>query len=238
MKVIPEEDVLLHGSIAEWEKFIANDRSPTGLDIYPDIFHNGILFPLQRMRETEMMIAMARTINPKRVMEIGSDKGGSFYHWVKAFSPEKAIAIEIRGIPFEESFPRAFPDTQFFFAADSSYDPEIVRAVSRFIGPGFLDCIFIDGDKGGFMKDVQSYLPMVRRGGLIFLHDVTEVESAREAMRFCEREYRMRTEVFVDTSEYDEIHRRELSGIPPADAYEGWFRYWKRSSCGVGVIHV
>src|SRR5688572_5725105 len=176
-----------------WEKFLSEERQD-GLDVYPEIFHDGILFPLQRMRETEKMIAMARTVKPSVVMEIGSDKGGSFYHWVKGLIPTKAIALEIRGIPFAEAFQKAFPDTRFFFGDDSSYDPVIVDAVWHFLNGDKIDCLFIDGDKHGFSKDVAAYLPMMRQGGMIFLHDVTEVLNAQETMeRYAKKGYRTET---------------------------------------------
>jgi cephalosporin hydroxylase len=58
------------------------DRMP-GLDLYTEIFDHPWLFPLQRKAEMAAMMKLARSIEPKTVMEIGSDKGGSFYHWVK-----------------------------------------------------------------------------------------------------------------------------------------------------------
>lgn len=237
MKAIPESDVLLHASIAEWDKFLATDKAPSGQNIYPNVFHNGILFPLQRMRETEAMIKLARMFNPRVVMEIGSDKGGSFYHWVKGFTPAKAIAVELRGIPFADSFPKAFPDTRFYFVDDSSYTLGTIAKVKAFLGEDTIDCLFIDGDKGGFVKDVQAYMPMMRKGGLMLLHDVQDVVNAQDAMRWAQK-HGHRTQVILDTSEYDEIAARERAEFPPADSYEGWFRTWKRTSCGVGVIHV
>jgi predicted O-methyltransferase YrrM len=225
------------GIVEAWEKFLERDDAPYGCDIYPEIFQHGILFPLQRMRETEKMIAMARRIEPRVVMEIGSDKGGSFYHWVKAFCPDVAIAIEIRGVPFYFPFLKHFINMDCFFSDRSSYDPETVAIVDKDLAGRQIDVLFIDGDKSAFDKDVEAYLPMVRKGGLIFLHDIQIEPNARRALRICERKGH-RIETIVDTSEYDEIEKRERAGLPPASSYEGWFRIWKRTSCGVGVIHV
>src|SRR5688572_15874409 len=105
-----------------------------------------MLFPLQRMREMEKMLTLAGEANPKVVMEIGDDKCCSLYHWVKAFSPEVAIAIEFRGLPFADSFRRAFPQTEQFYSEESSYDPETVGAVRAFLAGRQIDVLFIDGD--------------------------------------------------------------------------------------------
>lgn len=221
-----------------WDRFMELNRDlESGRDVYPEIFENGWLFPLQRMRETAKMIAMARTIYPKTVMEIGSDKGGSFFHWVKGLRPSKAIAIEIRGIPFAESFRTAFPKTEFYFAGGaSSYEPAQVRAVRMFLDEEKIDCLFIDGDKSAVDKDFAAYLPMMRNGGLVFIHDIVDDIEPRRVFNRLKAQYK--TQQIVDTSEYDAIEARELEGLTIATAYEGWFRVWKRTSCGVGVVYV
>lgn len=225
------------GIVEAWDRFLAEDHEPFGDNIYPKVFEHPMLFPLQRMRETEAMIAMARKVNPSVVMEIGSDKGGSFYHWVKAFIPDSAIAIEIRGVPFADAFKRSFPMTDFLMLEGSSYAPEIVGAVEQYLGGERIDCLFIDGDKRGFGKDVMAYMPMMRPGGLIFLHDVQDIAEAKAAIAAWGSTGR-KTEILLDTSEYDAIESREREGLPISSGYEGWFRIWKRTSCGVGVIHV
>lgn len=233
-KTIPESDVILHASIAEWKRFLAKDENPDGIHIFENIFSNGLLMPLQRKNELRKMLELAATVNPKIVMEVGSDKGGSFYHWVKAFRPEKAIAIEIRGVPFAETFPAAFPYTKFLCLPESSYTLGSIARVKGFLGEDLIDCLFIDGDKCAFDKDVAAYLPMMRKGGLMFLHDVQDVPNAQETMAKYSKTHR--TQTIYDVSEFDAIEARMKSGLPPADCYEDWFRVWKRTSCAVGVI--
>jgi Predicted O-methyltransferase len=221
----------------EWEKLFRNESSrAAGQDLYPEIFANSYLMPLQRKAEMRKMLAKARMVSPSVVMEIGSDKGGGFYHWVKAFLPSKAIAIEYRGVPFAPAFESAFPSTKFLCIEGSSYDTKTVNRVQEFLGTSQIDCLFIDGDKSAFNKDVAAYLPFMRSGGLILLHDVQDVKNAQETMATYAKQFR--TETILDTSEYDAIQEREKGGLPPIDAYEGWFRVWKRTSCGVGIIHV
>lgn len=222
----------------EWGTFLDTHRDLVpGQDVYLEIFENGWLFPLQRMRETAAMIRMAREIEPRTVIEIGSDKGGSFFHWIHGLpSVSKAIAVEIRGVPFDAEFADYFRDRRILSLAASSYEYRTVRTVSEFIGTGFADCLFIDGDKANVAKDFKRYAPMIRKGGLIFIHDIVDDIEPRRFFKSLAGTYR--TSEIINTSEYDEIERRERSGLPPASAYEGWFRIWKRTSCGVGVVHV
>lgn len=233
MAPIPAEVVL------EWEKIFATDADrPGGRSIYPEIFANGWLFPLQRMRETEKMIELARPLMPRVVVEIGSDKGGSFFHWIKCLpTVEKAIAIEIRGVPFAETFARAFPERDLLCIDESSYDPTTVASVERFLDGRKIDCLFIDGDKCGFDRDFDAYLPLMQRGrGIVFFHDIQDADNSTETFERLSRTYRH--DQIIDTSEYDAIEEREAAGIPAAGSYEQWFRIWRRRSCGVGVIYV
>lgn len=218
-----------------WERFAFFDGTRrAGLDVYPDIFKDGWLFPLQRTRETEKMIALARTISPRVVMEIGTDKGGGFYHWVKGLTPEKAIAVEFRGCPFSESFPGMFPKTQMKFIGASSYDATTVRDVSKFLNGDLIDILFIDGDKGGTERDFNAYRPMVRRGGLIMIHDVMDKHIHPSEFFFGLKGYEKH--VIFDGTEGIEAAARGAAGLPIDGSYEQWLRIWKDTSCGVGVI--
>lgn len=236
MKNVPGLDPIPAEVKGEWEKFLAKERQD-GLPIYPEVFANGWLFPLQRMREAERMIEMARTTRPRVVMEIGSDKGGGFYHWIKCLpTVEKAIAIEIRGVPFAGVFKRAFPERQLLCLDESSYEPATVEQVREFLAGDPIDCLFVDGDKRAFDQDFEAYRPMMRSGGIVFFHDIQDTINPLDTFRALGRSYR--TEEIIDTSEYEAIERRMAAGLQPADSYEQWFRVWKRGSCGVGVIHI
>ena len=84
------------GMLDHIERFFSVDGDrPAGLDVYPDVFKTPCFFPLQRMRETEKMIAVARSAEPQVIYEIGTDKGGGLYHWCKCFPlVRRVIACE------------------------------------------------------------------------------------------------------------------------------------------------
>jgi predicted O-methyltransferase YrrM len=218
-----------------WERFayLDGNRKP-GQNLYMDIFKDGWLYPLQRTRETEKMIAFARTIAPRVVMEIGTDKGGGFYHWVKGLEPAKAIAVEFRGCPFAGIFPAMLPKTQMKFIEGSSYDPGTVQSVMEFLNGDLIDVLFIDGDKNGTEQDFKAYLRFIRPGGLVMIHDVVDKHIHPSQFFFNLRGYEK--DIIFDGTEGLEAAARGEAGLPIDSAYEQWLRIWKDTSCGVGII--
>ena len=207
-----------------------------GRNLYPEVFDTA-MFPLQRKREMEAMIKVARATNPRVVMEIGADKAGSFYHWVKCFSTvEKAIAIEIRGVPYAHLFQKHFPAVDFLFLEGSSYAPDVVERVRQFLGDDKLDTLFIDGDKLGTSRDFLAYRPMLRPGGVVFIHDVQDDPPRVPFTHLVSDGWN--TSVILDKSESVEAFQRAEAGVPCSGSYEAWLRTWKGRSCGVGVVHI
>lgn len=221
-----------------WDEFFETQKQTHVIqDCYSDVFKHPILFPLQRARETAAMMQRARHLTPEIVMEIGADKGGSFYHWVKTQpTVKKAIALEIRGTPYAESFRRAFPDVEFLFLPSASLEAWALREVRSFIGAEAIDCLFLDGDKSAFDRDFYAYLGFTRPGSLVMLHDV--YGTAPPAKVFEGLKEHFATELILDTTETEEAGRRAASGEAITSGYEGWLRVWQTPTCGVGIVRV
>lgn len=223
--------------LPEIERFLAGDAArPTGLDVYQDVFETGLFFPLQRQAETAEMIRTARAIEPRVVVEIGADKGGGFYHWVKCLpTVERAIACEIRGTPYAAAFERAFPLVSFRWCPWGSRDVRTRDTVARWAP---IDVLFIDGDKATMYEDFLVYEPGMRRGGIIFVHDVTDPAPGK-AFREMQKHPKVReSRVIHDVSDVDAALGRERAGVPPSGSHEGWIRTWRGKSCGVGVLYL
>ncbi len=233
------DDKFPPGMIEEIERFLADDREPPGLDLYPKVFETQLFFPLQRQAEMRRMIQLARTVKPKIVMEIGADKGGSLYHWCKCLpTVHTVIACEIRGTPYESIFEKVFPQIKFTWFPGSSRDKTLLKYLHNPIlkQQVFIDVLFIDGDKGAFLEDFDAYLPLMNPTGVVFMHDINEGGSAMRRAFETIKGRGYRTEDIIDVSDSDAAVARERAGTPPASPHEAWLRHWHGRSCGVGVI--
>ena len=74
---------------------------------------------------------------------------------------------------------------KFRFFEGSSYAPETVQNVKRFLAGRQFDFLFIDGDHSyhGVKEDFLQYLTMVRPGGLIGFHDIVPDDVARHGTK-------------------------------------------------------
>jgi predicted O-methyltransferase YrrM len=232
-----------------WQQLVDTDAAyESGQDVYQHIFADHILFPLQRRRECEKMTARVREIfaeqdrEPKVFVEIGSDKGGSVYHWLKAFpSVNRAVALEMRGVPWQNWASATFPAVDIRGVYGSSFDAMNVHRVQNIcLEQEPIDILFIDGHKGEFRRDFDCYLPLMRPGGVIVMHDIL-VQAPGRAFRSMQRDG-FKTEEIIDTTE-------RLADVPAAwdcgsgskanlAGYAWWLSHWETTSCGVGLIHV
>lgn len=208
-----------------------------GRNLYDVVFSHPNFFPLQRKAEMVEMIRMARQIGPKTVMEIGSDKAGSLYHWCQCLPTVKTvIGCEVRGTPYAAQFEENFPDIHFGWTQDSMSRLGLEQVRETLIEEPFPQCIdvlFIDGDKSHFLTDFDNYLPMMNPKGIVFMHDIKDSPPRQAFEAVKKRGYE--TKEIIDISDY---HVLRALGREPKDAYEGWLNHWKGNSCGVGVIYL
>lgn len=229
--------------VPSWDSFIKKESVPLDL-VFNELFDTD-LFPLQRKRELRKMMRLIRSLPtpPSTIMEIGLDKCGTLYHWLKAFpSVERVIGVEIRGTPQAELFEKAFPRTKFLWVEASSYDPASAAAVQDFLGDHKLDFLFIDGDKSMFDVDFWLYRPMMSPGGVIAMHDIADNGSPMQDAFLSISKLFMQRGIILDTSEMDEFKRAFLNGAyGPGGShritgYIDWLRIWGYTSCGFGYM--
>jgi len=140
--------------------------------------------PKQNIFEIETLFRTVLELSPKRVLEIGTARGGTLYLWTQAASADATIvSIDLPGgafggayptcrIPFYHSFAR--PTQHLHLIRTDSHAPETVRQVQSIFSPELADFAFIDGDHTyeGVKSDFQLYGPLIRAGGIIALHDI------------------------------------------------------------------
>lgn len=244
----------------EIERFFREDH-PKNLEtkrqvpeclLYHRVFQSSLFFPLQRQTELYRMLEIANSLHPRTIMEIGADKGGGLYHWCMLDSVRSVIACEIRGLPYRHLFEQAFPHISFTWIDGSSYDPGNREKVRLSIaldpitphGKG-IDVLFIDGDKTAFRTDFDTYYPLMSRPSVVFLHDINadapaDYDNPRTPRGAYESIFRnnYRCSEFVDLTNTHEALDRARRGVVSASPHEGWLRFWKGRSCGVGIVRL
>ena len=139
---------------------------------------DGPVETLQYSWEIERLLGIYRGLNPRRVMEIGSYRGGTLYKFIKNSKPgTKMCSVEVD--PNEALW--------MGWAKDGGVDLTVIKGWSSDQAVidrtrkefGELDFLFIDGDHSyeGVKRDFVTYGPLVRPGGVIAFHDIVMNES-------------------------------------------------------------
>jgi predicted O-methyltransferase YrrM len=129
--------------------------------------------------DLKILLPVVQEIKPKNILEIGAWRGYSLEIWYQAFGPEKLMTIEhekealefIKNRTRENEFAYMYPSPTLISL--DSHDEKALSSITRELGSGKLDFLFIDGDHSyyGVQKDFNTYSPLVRKGGMIAFHD-------------------------------------------------------------------
>lgn len=170
--------------------------SPPSRFAIPFVFHGRGFFrsirPRQNPVEIEWLYQAICDLHPRRVLEIGTAKGGTLYLWTQAATKDATIvSLDLPGgkfgggypearVPFYEAFPQ--PNQTLVLMRDDSHTTASLEAVKEHFGNQLIDFAFIDGDHtyDGVRQDVMMYGPLVREGGLLGFHDILPQEKSPE----------------------------------------------------------
>ena len=138
----------------------------------------------QKEHELAPLVELLRHRDLRRVVEIGTERGGTFYAWCHVARPDAlVVSIDLPGGPFGGGYRedeletlRSYgrPGQQLHFLRRDSHDPATVETLRELLGGEGIDFLFIDGDHTlyGVRRDFELYAPLVARDGLIAFHDV------------------------------------------------------------------
>jgi predicted O-methyltransferase YrrM len=136
--------------------------------------------PTQVREEMFEFLTRVREDRPRRVLEIGTDNGGTLYLLAWASAPDaRLLSIDIR--EYDRLRRRLYNSLgrhgqRVTVLRGDSRSHATRAAVERYFRGGPLDLLFIDGDHAyeSVRRDYELYAPLVRVGGTVAFHDIVE----------------------------------------------------------------
>ena len=140
--------------------------------------------PRQNPEEIESLYKAVLELAPRRILEIGTARGGTLYLWIQAAIADATIvSVDLPGgefggaypacrVPFYQSFARSGQTLKLL--RKDSHKVETRAEVVKIFDNKPIDFAFIDGDHtyDGIKADFHDYGSLVRPGGLIGFHDI------------------------------------------------------------------
>ena len=165
---------------------------------------------LQRSFELMTLARRVRELRPRVVVEIGTHLGGTLFCWSKLAAPDAVlISVDLPTGPSAEPFGAFVSGNQKLICirADSN-SRETLAEIQEHVQGRLIDFLFIDGDHryDAVRTDYERYSSLVRRGGLIALHDIVRDRSrpTSEVHRlWAEIAGSARTEAILDVDSQD-----------------------------------
>ncbi len=187
--------------------------------------HKTILNSLQNKVELHEFIKLVAKNRPRKIIEIGTHFGGTFFLFSRFGSPD-ALLISI-DLPtwnlkggyghLRSFFYRSFRSKhqKMIFIGQDSHHPSTLKQVKNHLKNEEIDLLFIDGDHSyeGVKKDFEIYSPLVKNNGIIAFHDI----------------------VVHDQSENCEVNKF-WNEIKEQFEYKEIVENWQQKHWGIGVL--
>lgn len=171
-----------HSAFNKLRYFHSKPRSTDELiDMAMDFKTRGLyrVESVQKRSEILSLASAVKSINPERIMEIGTCNGGTLFIWANIAS-KHVITCDLNKSKIRDELYSKFPpdDSSCVVTpmAGDSHSKEFLAKIEKILSGEKVDFLFIDGDhtKEGVKKDYEMYSPFVRTGGIIAFHDILE----------------------------------------------------------------
>jgi predicted O-methyltransferase YrrM len=139
---------------------------------------------VQKPTELTELLAIVAELRPRRVVEIGSYRGGTLWAFAQvATSDAILVSVDLPGGDFGGGSDDAWQaryanfvrhDQRIVTLPLDSHEEATVDAVREALGGAPVDFLFIDGDHRyeGVKRDFELFSPLVRPGGVVAFHDI------------------------------------------------------------------
>ncbi|PIY95961.1 MAG: methyltransferase [Candidatus Kerfeldbacteria bacterium CG_4_10_14_0_8_um_filter_42_10] len=147
---------------------------------------NKLLYPMQVRSEIQKVLEIIKEKSPRVFVEIGTAEGGSLFLFSQTLPKDALIiSLDLPGgkfgggyswawwkIPLFKSFPKK--GQKLVLIRKNSHLSETQAMIKNLLHGREIDFLFIDGDHTyeGAKKDYNLYAPLVKKGGLVALHDI------------------------------------------------------------------
>ncbi len=149
-----------------------------------------VIAPSQIRSEILGLLKILYKMKPRRIIEIGTLKGGTLFLFSRiAAVTASIITIDLPGGQFGGGYSakrrpflyRSFArrGQKIHLIRANSHDKATMEKVNALVMPEEIDFLFIDGDHSyeGVKTDFERYSELVRKGGVIALHDIVRGRS-------------------------------------------------------------
>ncbi len=150
----------------------------------------------QNLQEFESLLKEYVSLNPSKVIEIGSLYGWTLQHFVhhgQDNSTVIAIDLPVRNFVgphdwrvekqernYREEWPKwaKAKKCKLYLIPDASQKPQTLQKTKDLLNNEQVDFLFIDGDHTyqGVKRDFEMYSPLVKKGGIVAFHDIGKNE--------------------------------------------------------------
>lgn len=177
----------------------------------------------QQVDELARAIELVAKLDPRIIVEIGCDAGGTLYCWTQMAT--RVYGITLPHNTFETGGGGKKLETH---GADvllgDSHSFSSSQWLDRRLDGRKIDVLIIDGDHSykGVWMDLAMYGPLVRRGGIVLMHDIAVTTDSRATVWKVWQEIRTLSDVF-DTEEIVNVSHGALGwGVIRVRGGEPW----------------
>ena len=140
----------------------------------------------QKITELEGLIEFLRPSQSSTIVEIGTDKGGTFWLWCQLAADDALIvSIDMPGGDFGVGYTTedvkrfrtwARASQKLHFLMEDSHADTTYAKLTELLNGRKIDILFLDGDHTyeGMHEDFRMYSPLVSCKGFVVFHDIVE----------------------------------------------------------------
>jgi predicted O-methyltransferase YrrM len=144
----------------------------------------GLIKPAQVYDEVSGLLKIVNEIEAKVILEIGTANGGTLFLFSHVTSGGATmISIDLPGGRFGGGYPAwrtllyksfVLPGQKMYLLRADSHKRDTLEQVKAILSGRDIDFLFIDGDHTyeGVKRDFEMYSTLVRKRGIIALHDI------------------------------------------------------------------